>query len=277
MCRWIAYSGKPVFIDRLVIKPSSSLVEQSLNSKMSFKHDGSILTTNGDGFGVGWYHLKDEPGLFKGAEPAWNNENLNEICAQTKAHIFMAHIRAASTGSIQRTNSHPFKYKNWLFQHNGYVQHFELLRQELQFDIAPEYFLSLKGTTDSETFFLLALTFGLQDNPKEALERTIKRIKQAYIRQNLSPDMIFSCALSDGKALYTMRYATGAKSHSQFYSTHAECMKDIDEDFSSVPKDSVIVVSEPLDQSGEHWNEMPQNSFAVIQKGNVIIEKLGLD
>src|SRR5688572_20786995 len=98
MCRWIAYIGKPIYIDTLVTKPSRSLVEQSLNSKMSFTQEGSLLTTNGDGFGVGWYAGKEEPGLFKGAEPAWGNENLNEICSQVKAHIFMAHIRAASTG-----------------------------------------------------------------------------------------------------------------------------------------------------------------------------------
>src|SRR4051812_8720292 len=127
MCRWIAYIGRPIYIDALVTKPAYSLVEQSMNSKMSFRVDGSILATNGDGFGIGWYTEREEPGLFKGAEPAWGNDNLSEICAHTRSRIFMAHIRAASTGAIQRSNSHPFKYKNWLFQHNGYVNYFDTI------------------------------------------------------------------------------------------------------------------------------------------------------
>lgn len=276
MCRWIAYIGKPIYIDTLVTKPPSSLVEQSLNSKMSFRRDGSILATNGDGFGVGWYADKEEPGLFKGAEPAWNNENLNELCSQTKARIFMAHIRAASTGAIQRTNAHPFKYKNWLFQHNGYVHNFPAIRRDLQFDIAPELYASLKGTTDSETFFLLALTYGLENNPKAAIEQMIRRVKRACDDNNSDFDLGLSCAISDGQTLYTLRYASGERTHSQYYSTLADCMKEINEDSSLLPKNSVVVVSEPLDQSAEHWQEMPLNSFANIKGGLVTIETLEL-
>lgn len=210
-----------VHLDTLVTKPTSSLVAQSLDSKYSFGSDGSILAINGDGFGLGWYMHKDEPGLFKTAEPAWANENINEICAQVQAKIFMSHIRAASTGSIQRTNAHPFKYKNWLFQHNGYLKDFDLIRRELQFDIAPEYFNYLKGTTDSETLFLLALTYGLESNPKAAIEKVIQRAKRACGDKDIAFDLVMSCALSDGKVLYTLRYASGKLVHSQYYSTHA--------------------------------------------------------
>ena len=92
MCRWIAYKGKPIFMDELITRPANSLVEQSLNTKMNYYADGSLWTTNGDGFGVGWYNRKPEPGLFKDAMPAWNNENLHEICAQTQAQIFLSLI-----------------------------------------------------------------------------------------------------------------------------------------------------------------------------------------
>lgn len=274
MCRWIAYIGRPIYIDTLVTKPSYSLVEQSLRSKMSFRNDGTILSTNGDGFGVGWYTERLEPGLFKGAEPAWGNENLYEICSHCKSHIFMAHIRAASTGSIQRSNAHPFKYKNWLFQHNGFVADFEAIRRDLQLDIAPELFASLKGTTDSETFFLLALTYGLQENPKAALQQLIARIKRACEERKTSPELILSCAISDGQWLYTIRYAWNHKPHSQYYSTHADCMKEINEESGTMPANSVVVVSEPLDQSVDNWKEMPDNSFAMIRNGEVNIQEL---
>jgi predicted glutamine amidotransferase len=274
MCRWIAYIGKSIYIDTLVTKPAYSLVEQSTNARLSFRYDGSILATNGDGFGVGWYSELLEPALFKGSEPAWRNENLNEVCSHTKARIFMAHIRAASTGAIQRSNAHPFKYKNWLFQHNGFIGHFEKIRRNLQCGIALELFPALQGTTDSETVFLLALTNGLRENPKQAMEVTIAHIRRALSEQGLPFELILSCALSDGKNLYTLRYSSVAKSHSQYYSMHAACMKEINEDCALVPENSVVVVSEPLDQSGEHWIEMPNNAFATIRNGQVQVEEL---
>ena len=270
MCRWISYIGKPIYLDTLITRPSHSLVMQSLDSKQSFRPDGSILATNGDGFGLGWYLYKEEPGLFKTAEPAWANESIGELCAQIQARIFMAHIRAASSGSIQRTNAHPFKYKNWLFQHNGYLGSFHLLRRELQFRIAPEFFEYLKGTTDSETLFLLALSCGLQENPKKAWEDVIRITRELCAKKQVAFELLISAALSDGKSLFTLRYSSTDRAHSQYYSTHADCMKSINENSDAVPNSSVVVVSEPLDQSHEHWVEMPIGSFGIFREGGLL-------
>lgn len=274
MCRWIAYIGKPISMDTLVTKPSRSLIEQSLNSQLSFRPDGSVLATNGDGFGMGWYGERAEPGLFKVPSPAWNNENITELCAQISSRLFMAHIRAASVGAIQRTNVHPFKYKNWLFQHNGYVGEFEKLRRDLQFDIAPELYTQLSGTTDSETLFLLALTYGLEQHPKQAFEKTIRRVLDLCDAYGINPDIILSCAISDGQSLYTLRYSSSTRVHSQYYATHAECLRELNADNATMPRNSVVVVSEPLDQSGALWQEMPSNSFATFAAGEARIEEL---
>lgn len=275
MCRWIAYIGQPIYMDTVVIRPAHSLVEQSFNAKMHYKPDGSVLTTNGDGFGIGWYMDKATPGLFKVADPAWSNENINELCTQVTARIFMAHIRAASSGAIQRSNAHPFKYKNWLFQHNGRLLGFDTMRRQLQFDIAPELYSHLRGTTDSETLFLLALTYGLESNPKEAIEKLIMRIKSVCKEHSIATNLTLSCALSDGDSLYTIRYAIGEKSNSQFYSSHAECMSDTGDDYTKLPENSVVVVSEPLNNhTGRYWTEMPDNSFATIRDGHIDITAL---
>ena len=68
MCRWLAYHGSPVLLDELLYKPKHSLIDQSLNARQG-PH-----TTNGDGFGVGWYGDREEPALYKGTDPAWNDE-----------------------------------------------------------------------------------------------------------------------------------------------------------------------------------------------------------
>ena len=277
MCRWIAYIGEEIFMDTIITKPNSSLVEQSLKAKMSFDLDGSILQTNGDGFGIGWYGAQAEPGLFKSSEPAWANGNLNEICHQTKAKIFMAHIRAATTGTIQRSNSHPFKFKNWLFQHNGFVNNFEEIRRDLLNILSDDIYKSVKGTTDSEVIFKVALHFGLEKDPKLAMEKTINHLLKILKDKNIKPEFALSCAFSDGKALHTTRFSTLKKIHSQFYSVKSDCMKDIDDNSLILPKNSVVVVSEPLSQSLEDWKEVPHKAFTTIKDGKVKIETLEVE
>ena len=207
MCRWLAYSGRPIFLDTLVTQPDHSLVAQSLHSKLNVSPAGILLSTNGDGFGIGWYNKRPEPGVFRDDKPAWHDENLKNLCYQVRSHIFFAHIRATTTGDVQRTNCHPFQFKNWLFQHNGHVSHFEQIRRELQLEIAPELYPFIRGTTDSETFFLLALTYGLMENPKIALQKMVRRVLVAVNRHGSDGVLNLSCALSDGNKLYTLRFS----------------------------------------------------------------------
>ena len=49
MCRWLAYSGTPIRMEELLLKRERSLIDQSLHAQLG------ATTTNGDGFGVGWY------------------------------------------------------------------------------------------------------------------------------------------------------------------------------------------------------------------------------
>lgn len=276
MCRWIAYIGDEIYLENIIIKPSSSLVEQSLHAKLSYSHDGKILSTNGDGFGIGWYYHKNQPGLFKSSEPAWANENISEICSQTKAHIFMSHIRAASTGSVQRNNSHPFKYNNILFQHNGYIKDFALIRKDMLYILDNKLFNEIKGTTDTEAFFMIAIYFGLEKSPKIAIEKTIKFILDLHQKHNIAPKIQLSCAISDGNSIFTIRYSTLKKQNTQFYSTDVNCLTDIDNKFNKMPDNSFVIVSEPINNSFQNWNEVPPSSFVTFSNAKTKIEPLNI-
>ena len=59
MCRWLAYSGTPILLGDLLYKPKHSLIGQSLHGNLG------PYTTNGDGFGIGWYGEGRTPALFK--------------------------------------------------------------------------------------------------------------------------------------------------------------------------------------------------------------------
>ncbi|MGZ5360361.1 MAG: class II glutamine amidotransferase, partial [Solirubrobacterales bacterium] len=72
MCRWNAYIGQPLLIDELLYKPKHGLIDESLHARMGAE------TTNGDGFGLGWYppDMPTDPGRYRSVSPAWNDANL---------------------------------------------------------------------------------------------------------------------------------------------------------------------------------------------------------
>lgn len=273
MCRWIAYTGDPIYLDTLITQPDHSLVQQSLNSKLNFDRAGQLLSTNGDGFGIGWYDQRKEPGVFKDDIPAWHDRNLENLCHHIRAHTFMAHVRATTTGDIQRTNCHPFSYKNWLFQHNGQVSHFPRLRRELQLAIEPSLYPCIRGNTDSETFFLLALTYGLMSDPKRALQRLVDKVLTELEKEDKDGVLNLSFAISDGSKLYTLRYSHNEAPMTQFYSTNRACIKDFDSDENpDIPNGCTVVVSEPLDSINENWKSIDTNTFTTIVKNEVHTE-----
>jgi predicted glutamine amidotransferase len=99
MCRWLAYSGSPILLEELLYKPEHCLIDQSLHARLG------VETTNGDGFGVGWYGAPtDTPAVFRSIEPAWNDRNLREVAGHVEAPLFLAHIRASTGTAVQQTN-----------------------------------------------------------------------------------------------------------------------------------------------------------------------------
>ena len=82
MCRWLAYTGAPVLLTDVLYTPVHSLIDQSLHSRLGAE------TTNGDGFGVGWYDAAPAPGVFRSIEPAWNDQNLRELAGHVRSPLF---------------------------------------------------------------------------------------------------------------------------------------------------------------------------------------------
>src|SRR3954470_24692273 len=166
MCRWLAYRGAPIRTDELLLHPTHSIVAQSLDSPLGAE------TVNGDGFGFGWYPTDTAdgtPGVYRSIEPAWHDKNLREISAAIRSPLFFCHVRAAAGPPIQQTNCHPFTHENWLFMHNGALAQWNTIKRDVLLEIDPALFTSIKGTTDSEALFNLALTLGLTADPIGAM------------------------------------------------------------------------------------------------------------
>ncbi len=270
MCRWLAYMGPSIFMDDLLIKPKHSLIDQSLHAKLNYVPGIGKWTTNGDGFGLGWYGARAFPGLYRSIRPAWNDENLRNLAEQIQSHLFFAHVRAASPGTeVQRTNSHPFRYKNWLFQHNGDVGDFWKLRRDLQCGVAPELFPYIRGTTSSETLFFLALTYGLEKDPLKAMQRVAGHVERLRAKYRVDMPAFLTLAFTDGRTIYALRYSSHRTSKTLFFSRNLRAIHELNGDYEAIPEGAHILVSEPLDDLSDDWQLVPESSFIVMKDGDV--------
>ncbi|MCA9319905.1 MAG: class II glutamine amidotransferase [Planctomycetes bacterium] len=263
MCRWIAYVGDPINLDDLLLKPQNSMVGQSQHAQRS------LYTVNGDGFGVGWYTGTRTPGLFRDVLPAWNDENLREIAAHVRSGLFLAHVRASSGSPIQRTNCHPFRHDNWLFQHNGQIEDFGRLRRRIDLEISPDLYSSLDGTTDSERIFYLALSLGLADDPSGSLARTVFRIEALAREEDIKAPLSMTAALTDGSRLFAVRYASNGDAPSLFHSLNLHALRECHGGSERFPGKGCVILSEPLDDVSQHWTEVPNGTFLTIEEGRV--------
>lgn len=264
MCRWLAYSGSPVRLDDLLYKPVNSLVMQSKHSRLG------VETTNGDGVGVGWYGTEPNPGVFHSTEPAWHDRNLRELAAQASSRRVFAHIRATTGTAIQQTNCHPFRHGKWLWMHNGVLGGFPQVKRDLAMAVDPGLYPEIEGSTDSEMFFYLALTFGLEQDPRAAVAEAVGFIEDAGQRRGVEHPVQMTVAATDGETTWAFRYSSERNSRSLFVSSDVAALQaqyPEHELLGKLSDDSRLVVSEPLGDLYGAWQEVPEATCVVVRGG----------
>jgi glutamine amidotransferase len=267
MCRWLAYSGEPIALSRLIFDLDYSLIDQSLSAR-------SDTTTNGDGFGIGWYDWRETPGLYKHVQPAWNDANLRDLATHVRSHMFLAHVRAATGTAIQQTNCHPFRHGVWTFVHNGRIRQYERVRRELLAAVPDELFSAIAGTTDSELMFYLALGFGLETDPVEGLERMAGLVEEVGQAMGIPYPIQMTVGLGDGQRLFGFRYSSEHESRTLFHSKSVAALRSLlprrfQDQLAWFPDGARAIVSEPLTRLPNPWIEIPESTCVIVDGGRI--------
>ena len=256
MCRFLAYSGPSTFMQEFLLDSSYSLVNQSKHARMRFE------PVNGDGFGVGWYPLHDDPipGTFVSIEPAWSNRNLREIAAKIPTRHFFAHIRDATIGMpVSQANCHPFQSGSYLWMHNGHLDEFDKCRRLLMDSLSDTSFNMIKGNTDTEHLFALFMDEvehqQVSDSGQllEALSRTIVRINNIRKESACESEAHMNFALSNGVCSLFTRLSMNSEMAPP--TLHYQQKHE-----------ALIVASEPLSDTGD-WQQ--------VNNGEVLIQESG--
>ncbi len=110
------------------------------------------------GWGVGFYQSGE---VLLRRRPIDEREviGLADAAEGIRTDLVIGHVRKAGVGALRTENTHPFRYRSWLFAQTGTIQGFDRLRDRLLAS-QPEFLRrNVRGETDSELFFYLFLSF----------------------------------------------------------------------------------------------------------------------
>lgn len=110
------------------------------------------------GWGVGFYQFGE---VLLRRRPLDEREIIQpaQLTEQLKTDLLIGHVRAPTVGGLRTENTHPFRYRQWLFAQTGTLQSFDTLRERL-LEAQPDFLKpNVRGDTDSELFFYLMLSY----------------------------------------------------------------------------------------------------------------------
>src|SRR5580698_9847597 len=126
-----------------------------------FAVEGALLRTKAKGVPLGW-----GLGFYQGGEVLIRRRPIDEreeldvaaLVSDVRADVVIGHVRKATVGVLRTENTHPFRYRQWLFAQTGTVSEFPQIREKLVASV-PEFLRGgIRGDTDAEVVFHIFLT-----------------------------------------------------------------------------------------------------------------------
>jgi glutamine amidotransferase len=216
------------------------------------------------GWGIGYY--KDgEPLVRKCPLEEREEIDLHDLMAETRSDLIIGHVREPTVGSLRAENTHPFRFRHWLFAHSGTIRRFEQIKRQMR-DALPSFLQrSLGGETDSETFFHLVLAF-LHDARKldapwvdakttsEALVKAVVMVDELEAKVGGEKgDSAFAVLMSAGNFLVALRRGPLEMS----YATYEAPTRD------KIRPRAVIVACDQTTR-GSSWIPVPNQSVLEV-------------
>jgi predicted glutamine amidotransferase len=113
-----------------------------------------LCALHGDGWGMAWYR-GTELEVRKSPLRADSEPEFDKLAREPLSDLGLVHLRWATPGlAVSDVNSHPFRYGGYVFAHNGAIHPQHRLGEMLP----PSWEALLRGSTDSERYFLLIMS-----------------------------------------------------------------------------------------------------------------------
>jgi predicted glutamine amidotransferase len=265
MCRLYGFlATEPTRLECSLVAAQNALQNQSDRDNRGVR--------NADGWGIAHW-AGDDREVVRSTMPAFADDRFVEIASGIWSEAAIAHVRAATVGTISPNNTHPFTFGTWAFAHNGTIPAFDHVATRL--DAGP--YGPPDGDTDSELAFLWLLNrmkeYGLDPGERadslqpivELLADSVLELVEISMRSGATEQPKLNFVLSDGRHLAASRWGNS------LYWLHRQGIRDCaacgtshcpsaDEHYRSV-----VVASEPL--TDENWIEVPEASVLGVEPG----------
>jgi predicted glutamine amidotransferase len=262
---------------------------------------GRVLASEADALRV---QAKGQPlgwgiGFYQGGEVLMRRRPIDDrptievaaLAADLRADLLIGHVRNATVGALRTENTHPFRYRQWLFAQTGTLPKFDVIRERLVASV-PEFLRSsIRGESDAEILFYVFLSFlhdagRLTDGPidpahvREALRSSVAVVDGMTAEVDGKPCTI-NVIVSNGEDIFALH--RGAPMGYRVFSgkSDAEALiaddlnlrrktpelgqvhflllaSDFDDDWSMTPS-----------QPGAHsrWKALPERAIVTLQRG----------
>jgi glutamine amidotransferase len=230
-----------------------------------------------DGFGLGFYQNGE---VLLQKKPQWGNREVDyyDIAKELKTDAFVGHVRKATVGAWKHENSHPFRFRNWLFAHNGTIAHFDAVKPRM-LEAIPDFLRrNVRGDTDSEHLFHLFLTLlqerGKMDDPnidvrivRDALRTAVSRL--IHWVSEAGPDAPhINIVAMNGRVMVAVRYGRPLHAIRQVGFPDCTICRSPSEPEKRAPHDLLrfAAVASEMSKVAPGWAEVPERSLVSVNR-----------
>lgn len=184
-------------------------------------HTPPIPTPPVDSWGLG-FHQGGEVLLQRRPRPADGPLDFYQLLGDLRSDVLVGHMRRATVGLVKHENTHPFRFRQWIFAHHGTVggsaDRFASSRDRILGHIPDFLRRNIRGETDSEHLFHLFLAqlhrAGKLDDALVPSELAGQALAEAVGLCDVAvggSDWVANCAASNGRVM--LATARGAAVH----------------------------------------------------------------
>jgi glutamine amidotransferase len=134
------------------------------------------------GIGLGFYS-GEEPLFRKSPSAPKDHTSYPDLVEGIKSNALLVHVRHATVGAWKDSNTHPFRFRRWLFAHVGHLPELEPQREALIAKLPPFLARNIKGETDSELAFHLFLKILFDENVLDEPNLEVEKLA-GYLHRN---------------------------------------------------------------------------------------------
>jgi glutamine amidotransferase len=165
-------------------------------------------------WGIGFYQ-GDEVLHRKQPTPSGEPVDWDPILQNLRTDCAIAHVRQATVGGFSVDNTHPFRFRQWLFAHVGTINAYDEVRDKLLADLPDFLRRNVRGKSDSEVFFHWILAGLHERNQLEASSPSQDTVAAAVAQAVAKIDALPSEAkkpstlnvlLCNGRGMYALRH-----------------------------------------------------------------------